>query len=124
MREFAYLYSVKHDIHLDLSDWKTSLIMLAIPYAKFQVSVVSSNGYKIPAAVRIEANKHQVHINQVTARQFKEGQLRRLRKQYTVLTEDTNGMRPVEGAEDALGDDFDEHIERLPRELRKQAMID
>jgi hypothetical protein len=74
----AKRFREKHGISIGEHSWTTSLILMAIPYARRSVSVVVPPGYRIEEAVYRKAREYGVDICPVSLDLFSAGERERV----------------------------------------------
>ena len=120
MSSLTDYYSKNYYIQFNLSDWKETLIRMAIPFAKKMVTILASDSFQIPERARIEASRKRILLNQVGLSNFSESQLNEAQHRISIPTLDRAGIHFPPEAEILLGHAKDKYFEMLPYAMRKQ----
>jgi hypothetical protein len=120
MHSILAYYSDHYNLEINLSDWKESLIRMAIPFAKKMVTIMASDSFCIPEHVKTEASNKRIHLNLVSYSNFSESQLDEARHRYSIRTLDRAGLIFPPETEVILGQTKDTYFEMLPYAMRKQ----
>jgi hypothetical protein len=72
------MFRERHGLELDVKDWTTSLVRMAIPFARRAVTVVAPDRFALPAVVYQEARRRGVEVLAVPHSYFPREALRRL----------------------------------------------
>ncbi len=113
-------YRKEHGIKIDIGDWRSALIKMAIPYARRRVVVVAPSGYTVPLSVLGEAGKRKVEIKVVPLSQFPEDQIEKSRNQYFLYGLGNGGLECPPEIEEIMGETCDSYTELLPEWIRNQ----
>jgi hypothetical protein len=124
MRELISMYRQRHRIKLDFDDWTTTLVLLAIPYAKHRVIVVAPDHFIFRPIIFQEARRHRVHLAVLPLSYFPSERIEKLIRQYTVQPEDKDGMIYPDELERLLGQSANAFSDLLPRHLIGQGVVD
>lgn len=116
---FSY-YQREHRMALDQEDWVSSLIRLALPYAKRRVTVLLPKNQPVSPTVQKEVNRLGLSLETLPLGQFPPDQIQIIRSQYLVQPLDVNRMIYSEGLEKAMGETPAKHLELLPERIRAQ----
>jgi hypothetical protein len=114
------LYRDRHRLALDPGAWTSTLVRLALPYARHRVVVVAPDGYLLPPEIGFEARSRELQVEIVPTSFFSADRLAAIRKQYLVFSKNDNGLDFPEGIEAVLGQTSRAHIEILPSWMRAQ----
>jgi hypothetical protein len=120
MHSILDYYSDHYNLKINLSDWKESLIRMAIPFAKKMVTILASDSFCIPEQVKTEASNKKVQLNLVSYSNFSESQLDEARNRYSIRTLDRAGFMFPPETEVLLGQTKDTYFEMLPHAMQKQ----
>lgn len=115
-------YSHHFNLKINLSDWKQSLIRMAIPFAKKMVTIIASESFCISEEAKKEAYRNRVQLNLVSYANFPEAQLNEARHRFSIQTLDRAGIVFPPETEVLLGQTKDTYFEMLPYNIRKQVM--
>ncbi|MGD9171305.1 MAG: hypothetical protein PVI97_14780, partial [Candidatus Thiodiazotropha sp.] len=118
------MYRKRHGMHLDPTDWTTTLVQLAIPYARHRVVVVAPDHFTFRSVIFQDARAHRVHIAIVPLSYFSAERIQKLTRQYGVQPEDRDGLRYSQEIERLLGQSVQAFSELLPRRFGEQGMED
>ena len=77
-------YREKHDIGIGEYHWTTMMMLLAIPFAKEILTVVTPNGYQIEKIVYTKARQYGIQVRSVPHSLFSPADLERLSRCYLV----------------------------------------
>jgi len=113
-------YSDRYNLMFDLSDWKESLIRMAIPFAKKMITIVAPDSFKISDLVKTEASGKRVFLNSVSLSNFSDSQLEEARHRFSIHTLDSSGLDFPPETEVLLGQTKETYFEMLPYAIRKQ----
>ena len=80
----AHYYSEVHGIRIGELHWSTTMILLALPFAKDILTVVVPDGYRTDPVVARKAKKYGVQVELVPHSLFSRAELDRLAKCYLV----------------------------------------
>ncbi len=87
MEPLAHTLRLRYGIELDLSDWPSALVLMALPYAQDTgVTVVAPDGFALPRTVLAEAARRRVEVKLVPLSYFPRDQVRRIATNYVVPT--------------------------------------
>lgn len=120
MSSLISYYSDNYNIYFDLSEWKESLIRMAIPFAKKMVTIVASDSFNIPERAIEEASRKRIQLNLVGYSNFPESLLEDARHHFSIRTIDKAGLHFPPETETLLGQSKETNFEMLPFEIRKQ----
>lgn len=118
MDKLLEFYDAEHQMEIDLNDWSTSLVRLAIPYARSRVIVVAPDNFSISPEIKEEAKKHQIVIEVVPLSFFSNQRIREVQMKYSVLA-GNDGLQLTREHELLLGPK-DRHLDLLPAMMRVQ----
>lgn len=113
-------YQKYHNLEIITTDWKTTLIQFALPYAKERVVLVAPEDFKIPALLIAQAKARNVSIDRVSLNYFSADRIAQMRNRITVRAMDSDGFTFSSEIEDALGQKADKYLELLPPYMRQQ----
>jgi len=113
-------YSDRYNLMFDLSDWKESLIRMAIPFAKKMITIVAPDSFKISDLVKTEASGKRVFLNSVSLSNFSDSQLEEARHRFSIHTLDSSGLKYPPETEVLIGQTKETYFEMLPYAVRKQ----
>lgn len=82
--DLSAFYREKHGIKIGEFHWTTTMILLAIPFAKEILTVVIPNGYQIDKVVYAKAKKYGVEIRSVSHNLFSQTDLERVSRCHLV----------------------------------------
>jgi len=122
MHSILAYYSHHFNLKIDLSDWKQSLIRMAIPFAREKVTIIASDSFCISEEVKKEAYRNRVQLNLVSYLNFPENKLNEARHRFSIQTLDRAGIIFPPETEVLLGQTKDTYFEMLPYAIRKQVM--
>jgi hypothetical protein len=114
------MFARRHNIELDVSDWKETLIRIAIPYARQRVIVTASDNSCITSRVRIEAKRHKVKLVFIPLSDFSAERIDNIRKQYYAYPMDKNAAKWSHSLEELLGQKSDSYSDLVPARIRMQ----
>jgi hypothetical protein len=113
-------YSEHYNLLFDLSDWKQSLIRMAIPFAKKMITIVAPDSFQISDHVKTEASGKRVLLNSVSISNFSDSQLEEAQKRFSIYALDSSGVNFPPETESILGQTKETYLEMLPYAIRKQ----
>jgi hypothetical protein len=119
VQDLAGLFQEKHGIRTNEFDWPTTLMLMAIPYAKEAVTIVIPPDFQVHPAVYAKARKHRVEVSVSSLSLFRQEELNRLA---------INHMAPAvefepqclfsKSIEDAMGEKQTENQDLVPESWR------
>jgi len=113
-------YRCEHKMELEHEPWSSTLIRLAIPYAKRRLIVVTSHPQSIPAIAFREASVRGINLKLLPLTQFPRERIEAIRNQYFVYPRDVNELDYSEEVQAAFGESPRKHLELLPARVRAQ----
>jgi len=113
-------YSKTFGIHLDKTDWTSTLVLVAIPYAKKRVVVIAPESYRPPAAVTREARSRRIDLELVPLTQFPKERVAQIQRQYYFQALGGSGDKVPPELEAIMGETIDAHTDLLPEWIRSQ----
>jgi hypothetical protein len=113
-------YRREHNLLLDRDRWAASLIRLALPHAKRQVTVILPQAQTLPAAVVREAAARRIRLEPVPLSQFPKARIEAIRHQYLVRPMDVNAMKYSDELQAAFGQSPTAHLDLLPAQVPAQ----
>lgn len=119
LEELRVVYRGRHNMDLNLSDWPTTLLRLALPYAAKRVYVVAPDHFPIPSSVLVEARAFRVDLCFVPLSFFSADLIQKVRQQWLVRSEDPFGLKYPEILERLMGEKTTANSEFLPPSLLK-----
>ncbi len=123
VRALVRLYRDRHHLAIDLKDWRSALILFALPYAftSRRVVIVSPQGFQPDPAVRHEARRRGVSLVCLPLSYFPAERIRQIRQQYTVMAAPGAQAFPPE-LERIFGQRPSHYQELLPRQIAAQSV--
>ena len=116
----AKYYKKLFNIELAFSDWKTTLIQIAIPFAKERFIVLAPRRFKIPERIYSEAKKRNVIIDLLPMEYFPDSYIAEMRKKIMLTAIYSDEFCHSSEIEKALGQKVDTHFELLPLYMQQQ----
>jgi hypothetical protein len=116
---FEY-YQQEHHLALDHHKWVSSLVRIALPYAKRRVVVVLPKNQDIETSVLRDAANRRVGIERMSLASFPSERIDAIRKQCLVQSLDVNKMEYPKALSDAFGESPRAHLDLLPARIRAQ----
>lgn len=114
-------YYKKHfNIELSITDWTTSLIQIAIPYAKERFVVIGPKTFSIPEKLNAEAGRRNISIDFLPLSYFSDLHVSELRRRLMLKASDPDGLAYPPDAEKAIGQKADKYFELLPQYMQLQ----
>lgn len=114
-------YYKKHfNIELSITDWTTSLIQIAIPYAKERFVVIGPKTFSIPEKLNAEAGRRNISIDFLPLSYFSDLHVSELRRRLLLKASDPDGLTYPPEAEKAIGQKADKYFELLPQYMQLQ----
>ena len=114
------LYNKKYELDINEYNWEEALILMAIPFATHQVTIIARNAFTVSPRVTYEALKRKIGINIIPVSNFSAEQVELARHRYFVRTLDRAGKNYPPETEFLLGQTQKQYVDLLPREMRKQ----
>ncbi len=116
--DLTTFYRNKHNIRIGEFHWSTTLILLAIPFAKEMLTVVIPEGYLIDKAVHEKAKKYGVQVRPVSHKLFSQTELDRLSRCHLVpaITCEPECIY-TEDVEKSIGELQTDNIHLVPQSL-------
>ena len=117
--DLSTYYREKHDIRIEEFHWTTMMMLLAIPFAKEILTVVTPNGFQIEKIVYRKAKQYGVQVRSVPHRLFSPAHLERLSRCYLapVITCEPECEYAKE-VERLIGEKQTDNLEMVPPFLR------
>lgn len=113
-------YRKAFNIQLDPTDWTSTLVRVAIPYAKKRVVVICPDRYKLPTAIRGEARSRRIDLEFVPISQFPAERIARIQRQYFFRALGGSGEKVPPELEAMMGESIDAYTNLLPEWVRAQ----
>lgn len=114
-------YYGKHfNLELPITDWTTTLIMIAIPYAKERIVVIAPANFRIPERLLSEAGKRNISIDKLALNYFSCEHITEMRRRIMLNANDPDGLTFPPETEKALGQRADKYFEMLPVYMQLQ----
>jgi hypothetical protein len=110
----------EHQLELDSKDWVSSLIQIAVPFAKERVTVLVPSGEVLPSSAIRAANARQITLDVVSLSEFPPDRIERIRHQYLVCPSDAEARTYSEEMQAAFGESPNRYLELLPQRIRAQ----
>jgi hypothetical protein len=123
MDSLLNMYDQDYNLKLNLSDWKESLIRMAIPFSKKMVTIVAPDSFQPTLKTRIEASHKKVTLNLVGFSNFSLSMLDEARHRISLPTTDYAGIQFPPEAEFLIGQTKETYLEMLPPAMRKQVVF-
>jgi len=120
MYDLVDYYKKYHDMEISESDWKTTLILFAIPYAKERVVVIAPGNFILSEKISYEARRRNISIDLVPLNYFPSDHIAGMRQRIQVSAEDPDGFVYPPELEKALGQKSDKYFELLPPYMQQQ----
>jgi hypothetical protein len=118
------MFHKRHGIDLDMTDWPVSMVRMAIPYARQEVTVIVPHGFILPRVVFVEAKKRKVDLNILPLSYFPKENIEKITTEYCVYTIPGSDWEAFpESAERCLGEKADKNRHLVPRELLNYGKI-
>lgn len=114
-------YRMHHGASINRSEWASSLVRFAIPYAKNRVVIVASDGFVLDQIVQQEAHAHQIQLDVLPLSVFPKDRIRQIRRQYFVSA-GKSGLSIELEFEQKLGPK-DKYLNMLPPQMQAQVMV-
>ena len=105
---------------LNREHWVSSLIRLALPYARQRIMVVLPPHQVVAAPVFRDANARSINLECLPLNHFPEEKIEAMRHQYLVQPKDVNAMEYSEEIQAAFGESPQHHLDLLPERVRAQ----
>jgi len=121
VEDAAALYLRRHDLRIDLEDWRNALISFALPYAGTarRVVVVCPKDFRLGEDVRRAARRRRVELFTLPLTHFPAARIEQIRRQYSVMAERGGKAFPPE-LERVLGQKETTYLDLLPPQIRRQ----
>lgn len=120
VRNLFQFYRDQYKIVLCEATWVTSLIRIAVPFAKRRVTVILPKGQMLePRAVR-DAAARRVTLETVPLSRFSAKHIETIRNQYLVRPFDVDRMEYPDELQSLFGESPRKHLELLPARIRSQ----
>jgi hypothetical protein len=113
-----------YGLEFNFSDWRETLIRMAIPFAKKMVTILAPDSFHLSELVKLEASKRRISLNIVSHSHFSESQLEEARHRFSINSLDRLGMKFPSETEIILGQTKETYFEMLPYAIRKQVGYD
>jgi hypothetical protein len=113
-------YRREYHVTLDHERWASSLIRIALPYAKRRVMVVLPPHQIIHPPVFREASARRIKLEFLPLAHFPKERIEAIRHQYLVHPTDVNAMAYPEAMQAAFGESPKNHLDSLPDRIRAQ----
>ncbi len=115
----AKQYREKHRIRIEDYHWTTTMILLAIPYAKEVLTVVAPDGYRLERVVHEKASQYGVQVKPVFHKKFAADDLARLERCHLVpaITYDPECIY-TEDIETYIGEKQTDNLDLIPAAVR------
>lgn len=115
--------SLKERCHIDLelSNWKETLIRIAIPFARQRVIVTAADNSCITSRVRIEAKRRNIKIVYIPLSDFSAERIENIRKRYHAYPLDQSATKWSNTLENLLGQKSDAYSDLVPLKIRMQS---
>lgn len=120
IEELCHYYRSRFEVHLDLADWRTALVRIAIPFARRRVVVVAPDSFIASNELVQEAAARRVALAMVPLSTFPAECIAAIRRQYFVTPCDNDGIEFPEQLSAVLGERADAHFGELPSWIRAQ----
>ena len=113
-------YRNNFQMELSVTDWVSTLIKIAIPYAKERFVVLAPKDFRIPAKLINEAGSRNISIDYLPLDYFSEEHVTEMRKRIMLRASDPDGLSYPQETEKALGQKADKYFELLPVYMQLQ----
>ena len=114
-------YYKKHfRMELSVTDWTSTLIQLAIPYAKERFVVIGPKTLRIPEKLNLEAGRRNISIDFLPLNFFSDFHVSEMRRRIMLRAGDPDGLTYPPEAEKAIGQKADKYFELLPLYMQLQ----
>ena len=113
-------YGKHHKMDISESDWKTALILFAIPFARERVVVIAPGNFKLTDRPKSEAKRRNVSIDLLPLNYFPVNRIAEMRQRIMVRAKDSDGFAFPPDVEKALGQKSDKYMELLPPYMQQQ----
>ncbi len=114
-------YYKKHfNLELSITDWTTTLIEVAIPYAKERFVVIGPKTFSIPEKLNAEARRRNISIDFLPLSYFSDKHISEMRRRIMLKASDPDGLSYPPEAEKAIGQKADKYFELLPQYMQLQ----
>jgi hypothetical protein len=113
-------YKKYHNMEISESDWKTTLIRFAIPYARERVVVIAPRNFTLSDKISSEARRRNISIDLVPLNYFPTDRIALIRQRIMVRAKDPDGFAYPPEVEKALGQKSDKYFELLPPYMQQQ----
>lgn len=107
-----------HNLTLNRLEWPSTLVRLAIPYARHRVVIVAHHQFVVDPICRKEAQARRIQLNLVPLSVWPRDRIDHLRRQYTVYAGST-GLHIEEQIELRLGSK-EKYLDMLPPPMQAQ----
>lgn len=119
-RHLFQFYRDEYKIALREDKWVTSLIRIALPFAKRRITVLLPKGQMLePGAVR-EAAARRISLETVPLSRFSTKHIEIIRNQYLVRPFDVDRMDYPDELQSLFGESPRKHLDLLPGRIRSQ----
>jgi len=122
--QLVAMYRERHHMRLDVEDWPTTLIRLAIPYSRQRVVVVAPDHFVLRPIVFQEARMRRRQLAVLPLSYFSAETILKLTRQHIVRPEDKDGLRYSAELERLLEQSVSAYSDLLPRHLVEHAAAD
>jgi hypothetical protein len=116
---FQY-YQREHSIALDREKWVSSLIRMALPFAKRRVTVLLPKSQVIEPPVSRDAAVRRISLECLPLTHFSQERITTIRNQYLVRPLDVNTLEYPDALQAAFGEPPRKYIQLLPQRIRAQ----
>jgi hypothetical protein len=113
-------YRHAHGIVIERSRWTSTLLQLALPYARKCVMVLHVPGYRIAPNVAREAAQRNIRLETIPLSRFPRQRIETIRNQYLVRPIDVDAMEYAPELAKAFGESATAHLNILPEHIRAQ----
>jgi hypothetical protein len=113
-------YKRHHGISIDESDWKSTLILTGIPYARERVVIIAPPGFKPSLSTFSVARKRNISLDFLPLNYFSAERIAGMRRRLTVRTSDSYGLHYPPEAQRLLGEKPDKYFDLFPPHLQQQ----
>jgi hypothetical protein len=113
-------YKRHHGISIDESDWKSTLILAGIPYARERVVIIAPAGFKPSLSTFSAAKRRNISLDFLPLNYFSAERIAGMRRRLTVRTSDSYGLHYPPEAERILGEKPDKYFDLFPPLLQQE----
>jgi hypothetical protein len=107
-------------MELSVSDWRSTLIQVAIPYAKERFVVIAPKTFRIPEKLNTEARIRNISIDFLPLSYFSDLHVSEMRTRIMLRADDPDGLSYPPESEKAIGQKADKYFELLPLYMQLQ----